>query len=396
MKSLMATLTVAVLVGAQPLSGQIGQEVSPPAGVVTPPPPARPQQPAPARPQQMETRTQERTHVVRRGDTLWDLANQYYSNPYAWPTIHDANRRVVEDPHWIYPEEVLVIPGAPTAVAEGPPSDPGRITPVGLPEMPTTQQPQVDPNRRTRFYRSGEMQEDIFIDAEVTRVVVGPGEHYAAPWVANPESLPVLGVVLRTTDAPPGDSEQDLMVHPFDEVYVEYRGSTRPPVGERLIVVDVFREFDDGRDEFVIRPAGIMTVVETDADVMIAQVTEHWAPFNRGARVLSLPRFEAVTGEPEVMRDGAVGRVRGFMLDQPLYATTDYGFLDLNQSQTQVGDVVMIYRESRDGDTVLPPEPIAFGTIVRVGPEGSTFRATKVMQRRLGPGLPALIVGRVP
>ena len=391
MKSLMATLTVAVLVGVQPVSGQLGQEVSPPVGVVPSTRRSEAQERARAQPEQ--ARTQERTHVVRRGDTLWDLANQYYSNPYAWPTIHDANRRVVEDPHWIYPEEVLVIPGAPTAVAEGPPSNPGQITPVGLPDVPVAR---VDPERRTRFYRSGEMQDEVIIDAAVTRVSVGPGEHYAAPWVANPETLPLVGAVLRTTDAPPGDSEQDLMVHPFDEVYVGYRGTTRPSVGERLIVVDVYREFDDGRDEFVIRPAGILTVVETDAEVMIAPVTEHWAPFTRRARVLSLHRFDPVMGEPEVLRDGPIGRVRGFMLDQPLYATTDYGFLDLNESQVRVGDVVMIYRESHDNGTVLPPEPIAFGTIVRVGPEGSTFRATKVMQRRLGPGLPAMIVGRVP
>lgn len=394
MKSVMATLTVAVLVGVQPVSGQIGQEISPPVGLV--PSTRRSEARREARPEaRVEARTQERTHTVRPGDTLWDLANQYYSNPYAWPTIHDANRRVVEDPHWIYPTEVLVIPGAPTAVAEGPPSNPGQITPVVLQEMPA-QAVRVDPERRTRFYRSGEMQEEVFIDAEITRIVVGPGEHYAAPWVANPETLPLVGAVLRTTDSPPGDSEQDLMVHPFDEVYVDYRGTTRPSVGERLLAVDVFREFDDGRDEFVIRPAGILTVVHADAGVMIAQVTEHWAPFNRGARVLSLPPFEAVRGEPEALRDGPLGAVRGFLLDQPLYATSDYGFLDLNQSQVRLGDVVMIYRESRDGDTVLPPEPIAFGTIVRVGPDGSTFRATKVMQRRLEAGLPALVVGRVP
>lgn len=393
MKSVMATLTVAVLVGVQPVSGQIGQEVAPPTGTITSNEraEARVQQPRP-----QEPRTQERTHVVRRGDTLWDLAGHFYSNPYAWPTIHDANRGVVEDPHWIYPEEVLVIPGAPTAVAEGPPSNPGQITPVNLPTVPAQQAARVDPDRRTRFFRSGEMQDEVFIEEEVLRVVVGPGEHYAAPWVANPGSLPLIGVVLRTVDAPPGDSEQDLMVHPFDEVYVEYRGTTRPAVGERMIAVDIFREFDDGRDEFVIRPAGILTVTESDPDVMTAQVTEHWAPFNRGARVLPLPAFRPVTGDPELVRDGPVGRVRGFMLDQPLYATTDYGFLDLDQSQARIGDVIMIYRESRDGDTVLPPEPVAFGTIVRVGPEGSTFRATKVMQRRLGAGLPAMIVGRVP
>ena len=374
----MATLTVAVLVGVQPLSGQIGQEVDPRTSVT-------PTQDAP--------RTQERTHTVRPGDTLWDLATQYYQNPYAWPTIADANRRVVEDPHWIYPQEVLVIPGAPTAVAEGPPSAPGVITPVVAQPGP---QGVPDPQRRTRFYRANETDSPVFIDDDLARAGVQPGEHYASPWLGDPERLPSIGRVLRTVDAPPGDSEQDLLVHPFDDVYVEYMGSSRPAAGERLLVVDVVREFDDGADQFVIRPAGVLTVRSTDAATMTARVTEHWAPFNRGAYVLTLEDFDAIIGLAEPIADGPLGSVRGFMIEQPLYATSDYGFLDLNHSQVQIGDVVMIYRVPSSGDTVLPPEPVAFAKIVRVGPEGSTFRVTKVIQRRLEAGLPAQVVSRIP
>ena len=40
-----------------------------------------------------------------------DLAQRYYSNPFEWRVIWNANREVVEDPNWIYPDEVIVIPG---------------------------------------------------------------------------------------------------------------------------------------------------------------------------------------------------------------------------------------------------------------------------------------------
>ena len=49
-----------------------------------------------------------KTHLVQRGDTLWDLAGKYLGNPYAWPQIWELNQWV-KDPHWIYPGDPLVI-----------------------------------------------------------------------------------------------------------------------------------------------------------------------------------------------------------------------------------------------------------------------------------------------
>lgn len=51
-----------------------------------------------------------RTHTVTQGDHLWNLARHYYTDNFKWRRIFQANTNVVEDPHWIYPGEVLVIP----------------------------------------------------------------------------------------------------------------------------------------------------------------------------------------------------------------------------------------------------------------------------------------------
>lgn len=51
-----------------------------------------------------------RTHTVKRGDTLWDIARRYYGSGPLWPRIYDANRGKIKDPHWIYPGQVFVIP----------------------------------------------------------------------------------------------------------------------------------------------------------------------------------------------------------------------------------------------------------------------------------------------
>lgn len=45
-------------------------------------------------------------HVVRKGDTLWDLCDTYYSNPWGWPKVWSYNPQIV-NPHWIYPGDQL-------------------------------------------------------------------------------------------------------------------------------------------------------------------------------------------------------------------------------------------------------------------------------------------------
>ncbi|HEX6272726.1 MAG TPA: LysM peptidoglycan-binding domain-containing protein [Polyangiaceae bacterium] len=45
-------------------------------------------------------------HLVRRGDTLWDLCDRYYSNPWQWPRVWSYNPQVA-NPHWIYPGDQI-------------------------------------------------------------------------------------------------------------------------------------------------------------------------------------------------------------------------------------------------------------------------------------------------
>lgn len=50
-------------------------------------------------------------HTVEKGDTLWDLSDKYYGNPWAWPRVWSLNPQI-ENPHWIYPgDQVRTKPG---------------------------------------------------------------------------------------------------------------------------------------------------------------------------------------------------------------------------------------------------------------------------------------------
>ncbi len=43
-----------------------------------------------------------RYHIIARGDTLWDISEHYFGNPFDWPKLWQWNPRIL-NPHWIYP-----------------------------------------------------------------------------------------------------------------------------------------------------------------------------------------------------------------------------------------------------------------------------------------------------
>jgi LysM domain len=51
-----------------------------------------------------------RVYTVRRGDTLWEIAEAYYGGGWHYRAIVRDNRRKIRNPHWIYPRQKFHIP----------------------------------------------------------------------------------------------------------------------------------------------------------------------------------------------------------------------------------------------------------------------------------------------
>jgi len=85
------------------------------------------------------TASAERKHKVVLKDCLWDLAQYYYKDPFKWRKIADANPPPdVRDPHWIYPDQILIIPdqGEPAAEPTAIAPDEAAVTPAEPPAPP--------------------------------------------------------------------------------------------------------------------------------------------------------------------------------------------------------------------------------------------------------------------
>ena len=78
---------------------------------------------APAPPPAAASPEQPGKYVIRQGDTLWDIANAFYRDPFLWPLIWKSNPSV-NDPDLIYPGNTLVVPSlAPVERAMGAPEE---------------------------------------------------------------------------------------------------------------------------------------------------------------------------------------------------------------------------------------------------------------------------------
>jgi LysM repeat protein len=343
------------------------------------------------------------THTVREGDTLWDLARQYRGDPFLWPDIYRLNTSVVEDPHWIYPGEVLQLSGtaavaavpaedtppppvaadsasvvdqaaeSPEAGTEADPTPPASLASLSMKEMMReyTEQP-YRPLRRSEFHSSGFLTEGQKLPYGKVHGSVTPPQIQATP--VNSNALPY---TLVAVSAPKGATYQ---------------------VGDSLLSVVVGREVRDYGN--VIQPSGILQVVDTADGQYVARVVAVYNTIRGGQSVLPLEQF----GEPGNARavpvsDGVRATLLGGTGRQDLKAPQMVVFLDKGrQAGVAPGDLFEIRRqpERLDDGTVRVNDVMATVQVVHVRDHTATARVLNVISPDIPTGTEARQVAKLP
>lgn len=366
---------------------------------------------------------QGRTHVVRRGDTLWGISKAFLNDPFRWPRIFQANRDIIANPHWIYPDQRLVIPGlaaqmapmaqattaaaqpSPAALAGEPVAAPPAASPgPASPRLASLRQELLAPEgpiQRTRFYPG--LKGMRATPAAPHYPPVAPMEFRSASWLAPGSSVHPVGKVLRLAE--PGmptitlGNQGPRDVHPHDNLYVSYVGGQRPSVGEMLVLVRPDRRVDDwGR---IWLPTALARVVEVGKDVMTVTVDHQFDNVKAGDVALTpqpVPSFGPDTAV--AVQNGQKGKILAFLSDKPLHAVEDLAYVDLGRMQgLKVGDDLMAYEPAQTagaGGENLPSQPVGKLRVVKLTDRTATVRVIAVMQPVLRSGLPVQVYKKMP
>lgn len=320
-----------------------------------------------AAPAQLEAQAQERErYEVSVGNTLWDLAERFYGNPFDWRRIWEANRETIANPDLIYPGQVILVPNGQGGFIEVTMVD-GEPTTAAPAQPAQTQESQGE--QRTRFYPdTTSLGEEVRRDAEARYVAVPEQIAISAPFLMDRAEVEVVGTLSGFAGAEEVRRTRDSAM-PYDRVTLTMVG--RPTVGARFLA---FRAEDRENLGQVGIPTAVVTVTSREGDVVIAQVELSFDRAVLGDQLIPLPGYEDRTGViPEEVVNGLTATVLGYVQQGALQSRGANLFIDQGAgSGVQVGDEFSVRWED-SGDVT---EGVV--QVVRVDENVSTARVVEL------------------
>jgi hypothetical protein len=261
-------------------------------------------------------------HVVRSGDTLWDICWFYFNDPWQWPKIWSYNAQIT-NPHWIYPGDLV------------------RLLPRGVfSQAPVAPDPEGTGNGGTGNGGTG--------NGGGAR----PPDPVPAPQRRIESSVTSTAFVekedLDRSITIEGALDEKVLLGTGDEVYLSYPQDRPPEVGKRYSIYVPGRPVKVGSSDYgsYVRLLGTLEVISVkEGKRARGRIVDATMEIERGAKVGPLvTRFRNVPPvPPKVDLQGQI--VAMLMRDQLIGDRGEVVFISLGKgSGLEVGNRMYVVR----------------------------------------------------
>ena len=361
------------------------------------------------------------THTVKEGDTLWDLSRQYFGDPVLWPRLYQMNTAVVEDPHWIYPGEVLRLKSD-EAMVSVPDSAPpmAQAEPMPAEAAPTEAPPADDASREAAQVvdapaepvRAASDTEPIFpragmqvSTAPVLRAdfadnyrAVTRAEFYQAGFLTEGKSWP-FGTIIGTVAPAQVNARGSGAAMLFAQIGLRAPAPGAYQVGDTLLSLVMDRSPAGGYGTIAI-PTGLIRVTDVSRPEILGVVIAQYGAINRDDQVLIAEKYTESRGVREQpVAEGIEGTLIAFRGTDVLRGLGDAVFIDKGrEAGMKIGDVLVATRTitPREPAAVVVPEVVARLQVIHLGDRTATARVVWVQYPDIPAGTKWKLVARLP
>ena len=358
-------------------------------------------------------------HVVTTGETLWSIAQLYYSDPLLWPEIYRLNTSLIDDPHWIYPGEelslaaggVAQVPGQPTpgdTVHAVPASDtvvavaPDTTALLDTAQVVEAPPPAAEPTEgyQTIFDRRRTATQEV---RDVLRAYANQpyrplrrGEFYAAGFLTEQQRLPY-GRVLGNTSIPaiPRLTDRSTAMT-FDQISIQPPRSASYHVGDSVLVVRIDRDIAGWGG--VVVPVGVARVTELQRRQVLADVIMQFGRIHDGHLALPLEPFK----DPgEVHPTPVDGGLQGVVIAERdlhvLAGPQQIVFINRGRAEgVTSGDVFEVFRPAAGVPGTSSEQMQVVLQIVHTRDHSASGLILNIGHPKLVPGMPVRLIRKMP